>query len=184
MPAPVSGSGTRLSHFGFCKLIVDDLDEAAKFYREVFGIVDLQRVTKDHSATTGGPIDEITFRPTADGGPSLTLLKLEDRPAPPIGETVLGFVTADLEALLDRAVAAGGSIANPIVEQPDHGVRVAFVRDNQGHLIEVVELNLIGLKSMARRSASLGDDPATRVSGGNLFEPFPQRVVDPDDRGI
>jgi len=135
-----SGSGTALSHFGFCKLIVADLEGAAAFYRQVFGIVDWTRVTKDVSATTGGPIDEITFRPTANGGPSLTLLKLADKHAPPRGEMVLGFITPDIAALLDRAVAAGGRIATPIEVQPEHRVKVAFIEDPEGHLVEIVEL--------------------------------------------
>lgn len=133
-------SGTELSHFGFCKLLVDDLERTADFYRKVFGLADWKRVTHDNSATTGGPIDEITFRSTATGGPSLTLLKAVDRPAPPIGESVMGFITPDLSALLERAAAAGGSIATPIRHMPDHGVKVAFVKDNEGHLIEVVQL--------------------------------------------
>jgi len=140
MAGMISGSGTTLSHFGFCKLIVDDLDASAAFYETVFGIVPFNRVTKDVSATTGGPIDEITYRPTADGGPSLTLLKLVDKPAPPHGETVLGFMTSDIVALLDRATAAGGRIATPIQEQREHRVKVAFIRDIEGHLVEVVEL--------------------------------------------
>jgi predicted enzyme related to lactoylglutathione lyase len=140
MNGMASGSGTTLAHFGFCKLIVDDLERAAQFYRQVFGIADWARVTKDHSATTGGPIDEITFRPTANGGPSLTLLKLLDKATPPLGETVLGFITSDLAALLDRATAAGGRIASPIEEQSEHRVKVAFIKDPEGHLIEVVEL--------------------------------------------
>ena len=135
-----SGSGTTLSHFGFCKLIVDDLEAAAAFYRRVFGIADWTRVTKDHSATTGGPIDEITFRPTANGGPSLTLLKLLDRSAPPLGELVLGFITTDLKSLLDRAIKAGGRITTPVEEQPEHRVKVAFIADPEGHLIEVIEM--------------------------------------------
>ena len=136
-----TGSGTTLSHFGFCKLIVDDLDAAATFYKQVFGIVEFKRVTKDVSATSGGPIDEITFRPTADSGPSLTLLKLVDKPRPPRGEMVLGFITPDIVALLKRVEAAGGRIATPVQEQPEHQVKVAFVEDTEGHLIEVVELN-------------------------------------------
>lgn len=134
-------SGTELAHFGFCKLLVNDLEKTAAFYRTVFGLADWKRVAHDNSATTGGPIDEITFRSTAAGGPSLTLLKTMDRPAPPIGEAVMGFITSDLAALLDRAKASGGQLARPIRNMPEHKVKVAFVRDNEGHLIEVVELS-------------------------------------------
>ncbi|MCP1470470.1 putative enzyme related to lactoylglutathione lyase [Sphingobium sp. OAS761] len=134
-------SGTELAHFGFCKLRVNDLEKTAAFYRSVFGLADWKRVAHDNSATTGGPIDEITFRSTAAGGPSLTLLKTVDRPAPPIGEAVMGFITPDLAALLVRAKAAGGELARPIRDMPEHKVKVAFVKDNEGHLIEVVEMN-------------------------------------------
>ena len=137
----MSPSGTELSHFGFCKLLVNDLETTAAFYRKVFGLADWKRVAHDNSATTGGPIDEITFRNTAAGGPSLTLLKTLDRRAPPIGEAIMGFITSDLTALLERAKAAGGQVARPIRDMAEHKVKVAFVKDNEGHLIEVVELS-------------------------------------------
>ena len=133
-------SGPALSQFSFCKLIVDDLDGMAVFYRQVFGVTDWARVTKEISATTGGPIDEITFRPAANGGPSLTLLKLLDTPAPPRGEVVLGFITSSITALLDRAVASGGRIATPAEAQPEHDIKVAFIEDPEGHLIEIIEM--------------------------------------------
>jgi predicted enzyme related to lactoylglutathione lyase len=130
-------SGTTLSHFGFCKLVVDDLDRAAAFYRAVFGLVDWQRLAHENSATTGGPIDEITFHATDMGGPSLTLIKFVDRGPPPVGETVLGFHTTDLEALVERARVAGGVLARPIRDLPEHGLKVGFVADPEGHLIEI-----------------------------------------------
>lgn len=49
-------------------------------------------------------------------------------------------MTSDIVALLERATAAGGRIATPIQEQREHRVKVAFVQDIEGHLIEVVEL--------------------------------------------
>jgi predicted enzyme related to lactoylglutathione lyase len=52
----------------------------------------------------------------------------------------MGFITPDLAALLDRAKAAGGELARPIRDMPEHKVKVAFVKDNEGHLIEVVEM--------------------------------------------
>ena len=141
MAGEMTPSGTDLAHFGFCKLVVDDLERTADFYRRVFGLADWKRVAHDNSATTGGPIDEITFRSTAAGGPSLTLIKLVDRAPPQTGEAIMGFLTPDLEALLDRATASGGSIATPLRAMPEHGVKVAFVKDPEGHLIEVVELS-------------------------------------------
>jgi len=141
MAGPMTPSGTELAHFGFCKLVVADLDRCAAFYRAVFGLADWTRVTHDNSATSGGPIDEITFRSTAAGGASLTLIKLVDRPPPPIGEAIMGFMTADLGALCDRALAAGGSLPRPVRDMPEHGLKVGFVADPEGHLIEVVEMH-------------------------------------------
>jgi outer membrane receptor protein involved in Fe transport len=106
--------------------------------RDENGLVDGARVTRDKSASSGGPIDEITFRCTGRGGPSLTLIKFLDRSSPPLGETILGFHTADIDALVERARLAGGALARPICDIPDHGVRVGFVADPEGHLIEVV----------------------------------------------
>jgi predicted enzyme related to lactoylglutathione lyase len=37
--------------------------------------------------------------------------------------------------------AAGGRVTDPIRAMPEHRVRVAFVRDVEGHLIEVVQLD-------------------------------------------
>lgn len=130
----------KLSDFSFCKMVVADLDKVADFYREVFGLIEWQRVKMEQSSTTGGPLEEIIFSATKDGGPSLTIVELKDRAAPPQGETILGFATDDIEALLDRAVKAGGSIATPIKHQPEHGIRVAFIRDNEGHLVEVIQM--------------------------------------------
>lgn len=134
-------SDATLSHFGFMKLVVEDLEKAAVFYRKVFGLADGRRVTHDHSATTGGPIDEINFRPTAEGGASLTLIRFVDRPAPPLGETVLGFITTDLAALIERAQSAGGRLARPVRDMPEYNLKVGFVTDPEGHLIEVVQMN-------------------------------------------
>ena len=53
----------------------------------------------------------------------------------------MGFTTPDLAATLERATAAGGTVATPMRELPEHGLKVAFVRDNEDHLIEVVQLH-------------------------------------------
>ena len=125
------------AHFGFTKLIVDDLDKMAEFYSEVFGFEEQGRV---HSDVSGRVIDEIMFHPTAPGAASFVLFKFVDRVAPAQEEVILGFITADLNALVDRATRAGGGITQQIREMPEHGVKVAFVTDPEGHLIEVVEM--------------------------------------------
>ena len=126
------------AHFSFTKLLVDDLEKTAAFYKSVCGLVEQQRVD---ATIDGRPISEITFLPTYPGGGSLTLLKFVAAPKPHNDELILGFTTADIEAFLERAKAAGGRVSDPIRAMPEHRLRVAFVQDVEGHLIEVVQLD-------------------------------------------
>lgn len=130
----------RPAAFVFTKLIVDDVDAMADYYCRVFG---LHRGARDRfeDGVGGEPIDEIalTAKPGDKYG-SLTLLKFLNRPAVKEDESILGFTTPDLAALLERVEKSGGTCLGPIKEHPDHGIRVAFVRDPEGHLNELVEL--------------------------------------------
>jgi predicted enzyme related to lactoylglutathione lyase len=126
------------AQFSFSKLLVDDLEKTAAFYKAVCGLVEHQRVD---ATIDGRPIREITFLPTHPGGGSLTLLKFLDAQQPPRDELILGFTTSDVEAFVDRVKAAGGRVTDPIRAMPEHRVRVAFVQDVEGHRIEVVQLD-------------------------------------------
>jgi len=126
-----------MDNFNFTKLVVADLEKSASFYKSVCGLTEQARVT---SQIAGRAISEILFNPVAPGGATFVLLTFPDTPAPAAGELILGFVTSDIAAFLDRTRAAGGSVAQAIESRPEHGVKVAFVRDIEGHLIEVVQL--------------------------------------------
>ena len=126
------------AHFSFSKLLVDDLEKTAAFYESVCGLVEHQRVD---ATIDGRPIREITFLPTYPGGGSLTLLHFVAATKPHNDETILGFTTSDIEAFVERVVAAGGRVSDPIRAMPEHRLRVAFVQDVEGHLIEVVQLD-------------------------------------------
>src|SRR5581483_10660297 len=125
-----------LDHFGFAKLVVADLEKSAAFYKQVFQLTERGRV---ESAIEGRAISEIMYNPTAPGAATFVLLSYPDAPKPVRGELILGFISQDLRALVDRARSAGGAIVQDIQNRPEHGVKVAFVRDLEGHLIEVVE---------------------------------------------
>ena len=130
--------GSADAHFSFTKLLVDDLEKTAAFYKSVCGLVEQQRVD---ATIDGRPISEITFLPTYPGGGSLTLLKFVAAPKPHNDELILGFTTADIGAFVERVKAAGGRVSDPIRAMPEHRLRVAFVQDVEGHLIEVVQLD-------------------------------------------
>ncbi len=124
------------SHFGFTKLVVVDLDRAHEFYTSVCGLVEQFRYQSD---INGRPISEILYAPTQAGGAAFALLKFMDGAAPDTGEMILGFSTGDLDAFIARALAAGGRVTDPVREMEDLNLRVAFIEDGEGHLIEVVQ---------------------------------------------
>jgi catechol 2,3-dioxygenase-like lactoylglutathione lyase family enzyme len=86
---------TQKAHFGFTKLVVQDLEKAAAFYKEVCGLTELARVS---AGVNDRKIDEIMFNPTGEGAATFVLFKFLDRAAPAKEEVILGFQTPDLTA--------------------------------------------------------------------------------------
>jgi predicted enzyme related to lactoylglutathione lyase len=119
------------------KLVVADLERSLAFCKAVAGMEEVARVDAE---IAGRKISEIMLKATSEGGAQLVLLRFDDRPRPAADEVILGFITTDLEAFVARTRAAGGAVAEEIKSMPEHGVRVAFVTDVEGHLIEVVQL--------------------------------------------
>lgn len=130
---------TPAANFGFTKLIVHDLEKMVAFYRDVYGLHAVNRVTGE--SIGGEQIDEIMLSADAKAQwSSLVLLKYLGRKASPNGEVILGFTSDDLPALLERVTKAGGAVTAPIKELPHLGVRVAFATDPEGHLAELVQV--------------------------------------------
>ena len=124
----------------FTKLVVDDLDAMADYYCAVFGLHRATRARFEDGAE-GEAIEEISLAPNpGDAFGPLSLLTYESRPAPPSDEVILGFTTDDLEAMLERVRRAGGAQRGKLKEFPVHGLRIAFARDPEGHLSEIVEV--------------------------------------------
>jgi predicted enzyme related to lactoylglutathione lyase len=123
----------------FTKLIVDDLEKMAAFYRQAYGLHAVQRVRGERIGRE--EIDEIMLStdPNMAYG-SLVLLRYLGRGPSPNGEVILGFTTDDLPALLESVRAAGGAITVPLQEMPERKLRVAFATDPEGHLAELVQL--------------------------------------------
>ena len=126
----------RPDHFGFTKLLVVDLDKSAAFYRDVFGLKESARI---RSEIAGRTIEEILFSPTGEGAATFVLLRFDDARIASADEVILGFITADIDMAAERAIAAGGSVMREALDYPDLGVKVAFLTDIEGHLIEVAQ---------------------------------------------
>ncbi len=125
------------AHFGFTKLLVTNLDTTFKFYQDVAGVTEMARVEDE---IAGRKISEIICKPNYEGAATFVLLKFLDQEKPSKDEAILGFITEDVDAFADRAVAGGGKVVSPGQNMPQHGVRVSFMTDNEGHLLEVVQM--------------------------------------------
>lgn len=93
-------------HFSFTKLLVKDLEGTAKFYKEVCGLTELARV---ESVIAGRPIKEIMFNATGEGAATFVLLTFTDTQQALSDEVILGFMTTDLPAFVERVKRAGGA---------------------------------------------------------------------------
>lgn len=125
--------------FSFTKLIVSDVDHLYAFYNQVFGLVEKARVRQGEGEHE---LDEIIMGADTAGysNPTLVIQRFPNRPVPAPGEATLGFVVDDVDAIVESAWAEGGSVYREAQAQPQHGVKVAFIKDSDGHLIEVVEM--------------------------------------------
>lgn len=127
-----------MTTFGFTKLVVGDLEKMKAFYTNVFGLKQFDRVRADIGID---PIDEIMLgRDSAFGPGSIVLLRFTELAPPRPGSVILGFITDDLNALIDRIVANGGRLHAAIKDMPEMKVRVAFAKDPEGNLAELVQM--------------------------------------------
>jgi predicted enzyme related to lactoylglutathione lyase len=134
-PRP-TGTGLGMTYI-FAKTFVHDLDAMAAFYEKVFGLVPYGR---HQDEMFGRKIDEVTYQSSYPGGPALTLIKYLDSTGPTAGEAVQGFMSDNLEALVERALAHGGTVPDQIREVPEYNLKVVFVLDPEGHINEVIQM--------------------------------------------
>jgi methylmalonyl-CoA/ethylmalonyl-CoA epimerase len=134
MLPPTVSADARIAHIG---VAVRDLEEAARFYREVLGLTPLPVAVAD-----GARILEF------DLGESAVELLAADDPETPIGKYLakrgpgihhVCFRVPDLEAALAQCRAAGYQLIDEVPRPGGHGRRVAFVhpRATAGILIEL-----------------------------------------------
>ncbi len=120
--------------FGYCILYVPDVPAALAFYERAFGF---SRKSL-HESNSSGELATGTTR-LAFAAESLAKTHGDFRASRP-GEKPcameVAFVTDDVEAALERAVAAGATLHHG-PEQKPWGQTVGYVRDPNGFLIEL-----------------------------------------------
>lgn len=130
-PAPTSATPPKTLGLLAATFAVSDLDRSIAFYADGLGLTAAARM--DNPSYTEVPL----LFPA--GGPPLMLLKPKSAAASAsrIGRIVLDV--PDLRALEARLNAAGYALAQPVVENLQHHVLVALIKDPDGNELELVQ---------------------------------------------
>jgi lactoylglutathione lyase len=114
----------------YVRLLVDDYEACFRFYRDVMGF----RVTFGDES---GPYCD--FDAGADVQLALFLGEHQLSATPSAGgdAALLVFGVDDVDAALRELRDRGGEVAAEPVDRADWGIRVAYVRDPAGNLIEL-----------------------------------------------
>ena len=129
----------RLHHAG---VSVPDLDRSLQWYCAALGLTPGYRFEVP-------PIGLRGAFALGDGGTGVELLEMSGaspgapKTDPPSANAIHGFNhvcfhVADLDAAYDRAVALGARPVMPPCASPEPGVRMAFVADPEGNLVELL----------------------------------------------
>jgi predicted enzyme related to lactoylglutathione lyase len=121
--------------YAFTKIIVADLAAMERFYCDGLGLRVQTRIAVDKP---GYALRE-TVLVVGESGTLLNLVQYLDRPCPPPGEAVVGLSIDDMNAVIAAATEAGGSVVTPPVDIPDHQLKVAYIADPEGHLLELLQ---------------------------------------------
>ena len=126
--------------FGFTKLVVKDLDTCTSFYRDVFGMKPMRHVgTSEHKFA----LDEVIMSLSGGrDGHALVITRYREMPCPPSGSAWTGFTVPDIDEALRRVSDAGGTVEVPVHSNPEHRVKAAIAADPEGHLIEIIQLDM------------------------------------------
>lgn len=126
-------------NFALTKIHVSDIDTAERFYTETLGLVQTARLEVGEGEYAFK--EAILSIPSASiDGAKLGLVQYLSKPAPAPGEAVFAFMVDDVERVASTMVKAGGTIVSPVREIPEHHLKLAYVADPEGHVVEIMQL--------------------------------------------
>ena len=115
---------------GNVAVLVADLERSERFYVDVLGLEVQSRISTPD-------VDEVILG-SPDGGSNLALARHRKLEGGPGGGLWKIFVnTDDAASLYDKACAAGAEAVDPPRLLEQFRVTIAFVRDPDGHLVEL-----------------------------------------------
>jgi lactoylglutathione lyase len=115
-------------------LVVEDLDRALTFYCDLLGLPLGHRSGPFAQLATGATRVALYERSAM----AATLGRELDAPSPDVPGFELGFKVDDCDAVFDELVSGGANPAVPPTDRP-WGQRTAYVRDPDGHLVELAQ---------------------------------------------
>jgi catechol 2,3-dioxygenase-like lactoylglutathione lyase family enzyme len=124
----------KLSAPDYVILIVENLDRSLHFYTGVLGLK-LGHRSGDYAQLDTGVTRLALYSRSAM---AKTLGMSLERPGSNAPGFEIGFKVADVDAAVDEVVARGAALAVPPTER-FWGQRTAYVRDPDGHLIELAQ---------------------------------------------
>lgn len=129
MSVEADKQGARL---GYVILYVEDLDRAVDFYKETFGFAERFKQESYAELDTGETTLSLALRSFVEGHFGVSL------PGAGLGTSEVGFVVdkANVDQVYQGAVGKGATPVLPPADQP-WGQRVSYVRDPDGHLLEI-----------------------------------------------
>ena len=124
----------KLARPDYVILIVTDLDESLEFYTQVLGLRLGHRAEAYAQLETGATRLGLNTREAM----AKTLGTPLAAPAPDAPGFEIGFKVPDVDAAYEELVERGGIPQVPPLDRP-WGQRTAYLRDPDGHLIELVQ---------------------------------------------
>jgi catechol 2,3-dioxygenase-like lactoylglutathione lyase family enzyme len=115
-------------------LVVEDIDRSLRFYADLLGLPLGHRSGPFAQLATGVTRVALYERPAM----ATTLGRELVPPSPDAPGFELGFKVDDCDAAYDELVGAGASPGVPPTDRP-WGQRTAYVRDPDGHLVELAQ---------------------------------------------
>jgi len=112
------------------QLITSDGAAAIEFYKKAFGVEELRRWSNDDGSVH---VAELSFQGTIFHIRQESVKQYNLSPTTAGGNTViLGIFVSDVDAIIDRAVAAGATLLNA-PQDYEYGYRQGNIKDPYGH---------------------------------------------------
>ena len=126
--------------YAYTQIMVDDVEAMKDFFSSVFGMREIQRISVDFAE----PVVEVMMGCGESPTHLLVLIQVLSGPKIVHGESMLGFVTDEFDAVLERAIAHGAKVVKEVGGLADSDeisgmTRIAIFEDPEGHNCQIIE---------------------------------------------